>query len=62
MYDMFVVDLMHEFELGVWKAVFIHLLRILQAVDPALINELDRRLVLHLFLKYAPYLMIKIQL
>ena len=26
---MLVVDLLHEFELGVWKAVFIHLLRIL---------------------------------
>lgn len=27
------VDLMHEFELGVWKALFIHLLRIIQAHD-----------------------------
>lgn len=26
-----VVDLMHEFELGVWKALFIHILRILHA-------------------------------
>jgi hypothetical protein len=42
-YDMFVVDLMHEFELGVWKALFIHLLRILEAVDKTLVNELDRR-------------------
>jgi hypothetical protein len=42
---MLVVDLMHEFELGVWKALFIHLLRILNAVDKALINELDRRYV-----------------
>jgi hypothetical protein len=25
-YSMFVVDLLHEFELGVWKAVFTHLL------------------------------------
>jgi len=23
---MLVVDLMHEFELGVWKAIFVHLL------------------------------------
>ena len=42
---MLVVDLMHEFELGVWKALFIHLLRILNAVDKTLINELDRRYV-----------------
>jgi hypothetical protein len=42
-YDIFVVDLMHEFELGVWKALFIHLLRILEAVDKTLVNELDRR-------------------
>lgn len=28
---MFVVDLMHEFELGVWKAVLTHLIRILIA-------------------------------
>jgi hypothetical protein len=40
---MLVVDLLHEFELGVWKALFIHLLRILEAVDKTLVNELDRR-------------------
>jgi hypothetical protein len=28
---MLVVDLLHEFELGVWKAVLTHLLRILHA-------------------------------
>ena len=40
---MFVVDLMHEFELGVWKSLFIHLLRMLNAVDASLHNELDYR-------------------
>ena len=40
---MLVVDLMHEFELGVWKALFIHLLRMLNAADKALVHELDRR-------------------
>jgi len=40
---MFVVNLMHEFELGVWKSLFIHLLRILEAVDKTLVDELDRR-------------------
>lgn len=33
-YPMFVVDLMHEFELGVWKATFIHILRVLNAAAP----------------------------
>jgi hypothetical protein len=44
-YVMLVVDLMHEFELGVWKAIFIHLLRILYAAAPGgrLITELNRR-------------------
>jgi hypothetical protein len=40
---MLVVDLMHEFELGVWKALFIHLLRILASVNPSLLHELDHR-------------------
>lgn len=30
-YSMLVVDLLHEFELGVWKAVLTHLIRILYA-------------------------------
>jgi hypothetical protein len=34
---------MHEFELGVWKAVFIHLLRILDCLNETLKHELDRR-------------------
>jgi hypothetical protein len=42
---MLVVDLMHEFELGVWKAVFSHLIRILYAAGSSgrLVGELDRR-------------------
>lgn len=42
---MLVVDLMHEFELGVWKAVFTHLIRLLYAATPGgrLVTELDRR-------------------
>lgn len=40
---MLVIDLMHEFELGIWKDLFIHLLRILNAVDKTLVDELDRR-------------------
>jgi hypothetical protein len=40
---MLVVDILHDFELGVWKALFIHLLRMLYAVDKILVHELDRR-------------------
>jgi hypothetical protein len=43
LYLMLVIDLMHDFELGVWKALFIHLLRMLNAVDKVLVDELDRR-------------------
>ena len=55
---MFVVDLMHEFELGVWKALFIHLLRILEAFDRGLVDELDRRYVVHctLLLGYMKFI------
>jgi hypothetical protein len=42
-FEMLVVDLLHEFELGVWKALFIHLLQILEAVNPALLHQLDQR-------------------
>ena len=47
LYTMLVVDLMHEFELGVWKAVFSHLIRILYAAGPSgcLVSELDKRYV-----------------
>jgi len=31
---MLVVDLMHEFELGIWKAIFAHLVRLLYAAGP----------------------------
>ncbi|KAI6100080.1 hypothetical protein EDD16DRAFT_1697278 [Pisolithus croceorrhizus] len=38
-----VVDLMHEFELGVLKSVLKHLIRILYAMDPTLISTLNER-------------------
>jgi hypothetical protein len=41
LYTMLVVDLMHEAELGVWKAVFIQLLRLMEATDKGTINKLD---------------------
>jgi hypothetical protein len=44
-FNILVVDLMHEVELGVWKAIFIHLLRILDCQGGNLKHELDRRQV-----------------
>lgn len=43
--NMLVVDLLHEFELGIWKALFVHLIRVLYAAAPdgRLVVELDRR-------------------
>ncbi|RPD71051.1 hypothetical protein L226DRAFT_469154 [Lentinus tigrinus ALCF2SS1-7] len=44
-YDMLVPDLMHEFELGVWKGTFNHLVRLIHAQGDAVIKEFDRRYV-----------------
>ncbi|RDB29792.1 hypothetical protein Hypma_014062 [Hypsizygus marmoreus] len=43
LFRMFAVDLMHEIEVGGWKNTLIHLFRILEAVDPNLLHELDKR-------------------
>ena len=43
LFPMLVIDLMHEFEQGVWKNLFTHLVRILHALDPALVIEMDKR-------------------
>lgn len=40
---MLVVDLLHEFELGVWKAVFIHLTRVLYTLGPEVVNRFNGR-------------------
>jgi hypothetical protein len=40
-----VVDLLHEFELGVWKSLFTHLIRILEAIDRSKLIELNVRWV-----------------
>ncbi|KIJ07352.1 hypothetical protein PAXINDRAFT_121100, partial [Paxillus involutus ATCC 200175] len=42
-YTMFVPDFMHEFELGVWKATLMHLLRILFAAGGDKIQDLNKR-------------------
>jgi hypothetical protein len=43
LFKMLLPDVMHEVELGIWRAIFIHLLRILESVDGSLLMELDRR-------------------
>ncbi|KAI6112660.1 hypothetical protein F5141DRAFT_1003094, partial [Pisolithus sp. B1] len=40
---LFLVDLLHEFELGVWKAIFTHLLRILIAIGGMAVAEVNWR-------------------
>lgn len=40
-FEALVPDFMHEFELGVWKALFIHLIRIMVSVGA--VQELNRR-------------------
>ena len=45
LFMMLVVDLLHEFELGVWKAIFTHLLCILDSLKDGKLHELDRRCV-----------------
>ncbi|EJF61958.1 hypothetical protein DICSQDRAFT_59433 [Dichomitus squalens LYAD-421 SS1] len=42
-YQLFVPDLMHEFELGVWKGTFTHLVRILIAAGHDGVQKLDER-------------------
>jgi len=40
---MFVPDILHEFELGVWKAIFTHLMRILYVTGDNCIQNLNWR-------------------
>ena len=41
-FDTLVVDLLHEVELSIWKAIFIHLLCLLDCENENLKHELDR--------------------
>jgi hypothetical protein len=43
---MFVVDVLHEVELGVWKSLFVHLVRILHGCGSETVTEFNRRSVL----------------
>ena len=41
LFRMLVIDLLHEFELGVCKAIFAHLLRLLDSLKSSMVHELD---------------------
>ncbi|RXW14870.1 hypothetical protein EST38_g10985 [Candolleomyces aberdarensis] len=43
LFDMLVSDLLHEAELGVWKSLFMHLLRLMESLNRNGSNELDKR-------------------
>jgi len=51
---MLVVDFMHECELGTWKALFTHLIRLLYALlgGDSLVASLNYRFVIHLLYIY----------
>ena len=45
MFDLMAPDLMHEFELGVWKDVFAQLVRLPSAIGGGATTEMDKRWV-----------------
>ena len=51
LFAMLVIYLLHEFELGMWKAIFIHLLRILDSFKDGKLHELDRRCI-HFYVSF----------
>jgi hypothetical protein len=44
---MFALDVLHEFELGVWKMILIHLIRLLDSLPNNRLAVLDERYVLN---------------
>ncbi|KAK7013429.1 GLOBIN domain-containing protein [Favolaschia claudopus] len=42
-FSMFVPDFLHEVELGGWKSLFLHLIRVLQAYNPVSVDKLNER-------------------
>ncbi|KAI0641474.1 hypothetical protein C8Q79DRAFT_919347 [Trametes meyenii] len=49
-YDLFAPDLMHKFELGVWKETFTHLLCLVAAQGDDMLKEFNRRSVFYFIL------------
>jgi hypothetical protein len=54
-FPILVVDLLHEFELGILKAVMMHLMRLLYAVDPRKLATINERYHVSLALNPSPY-------
>jgi hypothetical protein len=48
-YDIFVIDFLHEFELGVWKAVLTHLIRMLHVCGEEKVQMFNQRYVHNLY-------------
>jgi hypothetical protein len=44
-YEMFGLDVLHEFELGVWKMILVHLIRVLDSLPENRLHLLDQRFV-----------------
>ena len=44
-YTLVAVDVLHEVEIGVWKSLFIQLLRLLESIEKSRLNILNGRLV-----------------
>ena len=42
-FEIFTPDVLHEIKLGVWKDLLIHLIRILYAYDPYMVEEMNAR-------------------
>ena len=42
-YDVVAVDVLHEVEIGVWKSLFIHLLRLLEVIGVGQTDILNSR-------------------
>lgn len=47
-YQIFGIDLLHEVEVGTWKALFIHLLRLLVALGDDVVTKFNKRYILGL--------------
>ena len=54
-YQLLVPNLLHEFELGIWKAIFVHLIQILYAYGNNSISKLNSRFVsvLYWYIKFS---------
>ena len=44
-FELFVVDIMHDYEIGVFKMTLAQLIRILYSMGPEVVQELNRRQV-----------------